>query len=129
MTAPIVSPGYWCECRTRNTTTGDAPLLIASIDVETATQAVRWIRIALRALIPTLDAEAFDTAWDWLSLEYRSTVQALTAGEPRTFTITQAQTAIQWTVRPVHFLKLATRQGINLPPCAEQYNQPPQQPE
>ncbi|MFI6289549.1 hypothetical protein ACIBCM_33245 [Streptomyces sp. NPDC051018] len=124
MTDPLLTPGYWCECWTHDLGTGAPPALVGSIDVETATQAVRWIRVALRTLVSALEPEPFERAWDWLSLEYATTVTTLTAGKPCALTITHARTTIQWTARPVHFAKLAHRRGVNLPACAEQFTQP-----
>ncbi|MFC8074457.1 hypothetical protein ACFUN8_02815 [Streptomyces sp. NPDC057307] len=100
---------------------GDATTLLASVDVETALQAVRWIRVALRTLSPALNSEAFEEAWQWLSEDHHDALQALAQGEPITLTLQQGLTTIQWTARPAQFLKLTTRHGINSPACTQEY--------
>ncbi|MGW6310456.1 hypothetical protein [Streptomyces niveus] len=117
---PVLLRGYQCKCHT----SGDATTLLGSIDVETAPQAIRWIRVAVRTLSPTLNSEAFEEAWQWLTEDHHDALQALVQGEPSTLTLQQGSTAIQWTARPVQFLKLTTRQGINFPACAQEYTEP-----
>lgn len=60
---PVLIYGYRCECHTIRPANGDATALLGSIDVETALQAVRWIRVAVRTLSPVLNSEAFEEAW------------------------------------------------------------------
>lgn len=127
--ASIVNRGFRCECWTQNPATGGTRTLIDSIDVETAAQAIRYISIAIRTIAPALKPEAVNEAWDWLSDDNRNALQALNSGKPHTVTIHDSRTTIQWTARPVDFLQLATRQGINLPACAEQYTEPQHQTE
>ncbi|MEV8352395.1 hypothetical protein ACFVTT_04350 [Streptomyces niveus] len=79
------------------------------------------VRVALRTLSPALNSEALEEAWQWLSEDHHDALQALVQGEPITLTLRQGSTMIQWTARPVQFLKLTTRQGINLPACAQEY--------
>ncbi|MGW6605261.1 hypothetical protein [Streptomyces sp. NPDC055036] len=122
--APLLTDGFWCECWTRDPATGQARKLLGSIDVETAPQAVRWITITARTIAAALDVEAFTEAWAWLSDDHHDALQALTDGQPCTLTIHDRRMTIQWTAHPVRYLKLATRQGINLPGCIEEYTQP-----
>ncbi|MCI3225415.1 hypothetical protein [Streptomyces sp. NP-1717] len=124
---PVLLRGYRCECHTSRPANGDATTLLGSIDVETAPQAVRWIRVAVRTLSPALNSEAFEEAWQWLSEDHHDALQALVQGEPITLTLQQGATTIQWTARPVQFLKLTTRQGINLPACTREYSAPARQ--
>ncbi|MFE4610957.1 hypothetical protein ACFRK5_21825 [Streptomyces niveus] len=119
--------GYRCECHTSRPANGDATTLLGSVDVDTALQAVRWIRVAVRTLSPALNSEAFDETWQWLSEDHHDALQALVQGEPVTLALQQGPTAIQWTARPVQFLKLATRQSINLPACTQEYTGPTRQ--
>jgi hypothetical protein len=42
----------------------------------------------------------------------------LPRAEPCTVTVTQARIRITWTIRPVLFLPLVHRQGLELPACA-----------
>lgn len=127
--ASILTRGFRCECWTQNPATGGTRTLIDSIDVETAAQAIRYISIAVRTIAPALEPEAVNGAWGWLSDDNHKALQALNTGEPYTVTIHDSRTTIQWTARPVDFLKLASRRGINLPACAEQYAKPHHQPE
>ncbi|MEV7090271.1 hypothetical protein AB0O07_31055 [Streptomyces sp. NPDC093085] len=125
--APILTRAFQCACWIHRPTTTQAPTLIDSIDIETATQAIRWIRVAVRTITSALEPDAREQAWDWLSADYRNALHALTSGQPCTLTLHDSGTTIQWTAHPTTYLKLATRQGLNLPACAEQYMQPQQQ--
>ncbi|MFB6948748.1 hypothetical protein ACFCXP_03850 [Streptomyces niveus] len=125
----VLLGGYRCECHTSSLSNGDAAALLGSVDVETAPQAVRWIRVALRTLSPALNSETYGEARQWLSEDHHDALQALVQGEPITLTLQQGPTTIQWTARPVQFLKLTTRQGINLPACTQEYTEPRHQPE
>ncbi|MFH9943715.1 hypothetical protein ACH4OT_30910 [Streptomyces murinus] len=117
--------GYWCECWTENLTTRQQPALLASFDASSASQADRWISIALRTISPALDANASDEAWEWLCEGRIETRQALLRAEPCTVPVTPAKTRIMWTIRPVLFLPLAHRQGTELPACANEFRPRP----
>ncbi|MFS8204337.1 hypothetical protein ACLVWQ_37415 (plasmid) [Streptomyces sp. CWNU-52B] len=118
--------GYWCECWTQDIADeGATPELRASFDAHLAPQADRWVAVALRTISPALDADASDGAWRWLYEGRAQTRQALLRNEPCTVSVTHAHTRITWTIRPVLFLPLAHRQGIELPACA--YDFQPQQ--
>jgi hypothetical protein len=119
------TPGYWCECWTQDLTTGQPPTLRASIDAYTAPQADRWIAVTLRTISPALDADACDEAWDWLYNGRIDTRLALLRAEPCTVSVTQANTRITWTIRPVFFIPLAHRQGTQLPACAYAFTPQP----
>jgi hypothetical protein len=110
--------GYWCECWTQDLTEEERPTLRASLDAYSASQADRWVAVTLRTISPALDSDASDVAWAWLSQGRIATRQALLRSEPCTVTITHAQTRITWTIRPVLFVPLAHRQGLELPACA-----------
>ncbi|MFE1575395.1 hypothetical protein [Streptomyces fradiae] len=113
--------GYWCECWTQDLTTTEAPALRASFDAYSASQATRWVAIALRTISPALDSNASDRVWTWLYEERAETIQALMRSEPCTLTITQAGTHIAWTIRPALFLPLAHRQNTELPACTSSF--------
>ncbi|MCL8015153.1 hypothetical protein [Streptomyces sp. AS02] len=110
--------GYWCECWTEDLDEQRRPALLASIDAYSAAQADRWVAIALRAITPALDSEASDEAWDWLYEGRIETRRALLRSEPCTVSITQDRIRVTWTIRPVLFVPLAHRQGVELPTCA-----------
>jgi hypothetical protein len=110
--------GYWCECWTQDLTQTEPPALHASFDAYTAPQADRWVAIALRTITPALDSDASDEAWEWLYEDRITTRRALLRSQPCMVSITQASTRITWTIRPVLFLPLAHRAGIELPACA-----------
>ncbi|MER7838507.1 hypothetical protein ABTY98_22125 [Streptomyces sp. NPDC096040] len=114
--------GYWCECWTEDFTDGTGwPALRASFDAYSAPQADRWVAIALRTISPALDPDASQEAWEWLYDGRIATRRALLRAEPYTVTVTQANTRITWTIRPVIFLPLAHRQGVELPPCTNDF--------
>ncbi|MFD0304738.1 hypothetical protein [Streptomyces sp. NPDC127119] len=119
--------GYWCECWTEDLTEEGTPELRASFDAHSAPQADRWVAVALRTISPALDADASDEAWGWLYEGRVETRRALLHMQPCTVSVTHARTRITWTIRPVLFLPLAHRQGIELPACA--YDFKPQQPD
>ncbi|GAA4063885.1 hypothetical protein GCM10022233_42470 [Streptomyces shaanxiensis] len=76
------------------------------------------VAVALRTITPALDSEASDEAWDWLYEGRIETRRALLRSEPCTVSITQERTRITWTIRPVLFMPLAHRYGVELPACA-----------
>ncbi|MBB5795390.1 hypothetical protein HDA41_003354 [Streptomyces caelestis] len=111
--------GFWCECWTQdlNDETG-WPALRASFDAYSAPQADRWVAVALRTISPALDPDASDEAWTWLYDGRIDTRRALLRMEACTVSVNHASTRITWTIRPVVFLPLAHRQGVQLPACA-----------
>lgn len=113
--------GYWCECWTEDLTGTRRPALLASIDTYAATQAVRWIAVALRTIISALEPSASAEAWIWLDEGRMATTRALLCAEPCSVSVDNATTRITWTARPVSFLPLAHRQGAELPACSEQF--------
>ncbi|MGW5662859.1 hypothetical protein ACWEWG_22590 [Streptomyces sp. NPDC003758] len=110
--------GYWCECWTEDLGEDGQSALLASFDAYSAPQADRWVAVTLRTISPALDPQASDEAWTWLYEGRIKTRRALLRAEPCTVTITQASTRVTWTIRPVLFLRLAHRQGTELPGCA-----------
>jgi hypothetical protein len=110
--------GYWCECWTEDLTEGTPRRLRGSFDAYSAPQASRWVAVALRTISPALDPDASDKAWEWLYDGRIETRRALLRAEPCTVSVTHATTRITWTIRPVLFLPLAHRQGVELPTCA-----------
>ncbi|MEU6143413.1 hypothetical protein ABZ848_24010 [Streptomyces sp. NPDC047081] len=115
-------PGFWCECWTQDLTDDtERPTLHASFDAYTATQADRWVATTLRTITPALDPDASDQAWHWLYSSRIKTRRALLSLEPCAVSVTQANTRITWTIRPVRFLPLAHRQRIELPACAHDF--------
>ena len=123
MNAPRLTlhDGYWCECWTQSPTTGSRPVLLASIEADTPRQAIGWIRTTLRTIALSLEAEARTQAWDWITTGHRTAVRDLPRGEPCAFTISHGATLIEWTARPVQFLPLAHRHGVQLPACAGRF--------
>ncbi|KAB1982294.1 hypothetical protein F8144_30495 [Streptomyces triticiradicis] len=117
--------GYWCECWTEELSEDEPPELRASFDAYTAPQADRWVAVALRTISPALDSDASDEAWAWLYEGRIRTRRALAGMEPCRVSVTHAGTRITWTIRPVLFVPLAHRQGIELPACAHDFK--PQQ--
>lgn len=117
--------GYWCEYWTEqaveqgNLAAGQGPALRESFAAHSAAQADSWLTLVLRSSpIPT-GAAAVAAAWERL-YEYRVDVRrALLRGEPCTMSTTVDGTHTTWTARPVLFLPLAHREGIELPACTQ----------
>ncbi|MEV0241942.1 hypothetical protein AB0I06_18700 [Streptomyces sp. NPDC050674] len=112
--------GYWCECWTEDLPQRER-VLHASFDAYSAPQADRWVAVALRTISPALDSDACDKAWGWLYNGRIDTRQALLRREPCEVSVTHADTRITWAIRPVTFLPLAHRQGVDLPDCAHNF--------
>ncbi|MGW7525735.1 hypothetical protein [Streptomyces sp. NPDC054783] len=110
--------GYWCECWTEDLSSGQPSALRAAFDAHSAPQADRWVAVTLRTISPALDSDASDLAWAWLSQGRIATRRALLRFEPCSVTVTQDHTRITWTIRPVLFVPVAHRQGVELPACA-----------
>ncbi|GGW24175.1 hypothetical protein [Streptomyces alanosinicus] len=95
------------------------------VDAYSAPQADRWVAVALHTISPALDCDASDEAWAWLSQGRTATHRALLRSEPCTVTVTvtvtQDHTRITWAIRPVTFLPLAHRQGVELPACTRDF--------
>ncbi|WP_367432612.1 hypothetical protein [Streptomyces celluloflavus] len=125
---PALRPGYWCECWTQSPATGEAPVLLASCEADSAVQAVRWIRIALRTIASALEAEAAAYARSWLAGGYVSAIESLAYTKPYTIDISHRDTRIEWSARPVLFLGLAHREAAELPACAERFTPRPKAP-
>lgn len=117
--------GYWCECWTQYLPENKPPALHASFDAYSAPQADRWVAVALRTISPALDPDASEQAWEWLYNGRIETRRALLRAEPCTVSVTQANTRITWTIRPVVFLPLAHRQVAELPGCAYEFKPRP----
>ncbi|MFF7751902.1 hypothetical protein ACFZCP_22210 [Streptomyces sp. NPDC007971] len=117
--------GFWCECWTEDLTEQRGPALLASFDAYSAPQADRWVAVALRTISPALDADASDEAWEWLYDDRTETRRALLRSESCTVSVTHADTRITWTIRPVTYLPLAHREGIELPACAYDFKPRP----
>src|SRR5690349_8247810 len=117
--------GYWCECWTEDPVQEKRPVLHASFDAYSAPQADRWVAVALRTISPALDPDASEQAWEWLYNGRIETRRALLRAEPCTVSVTQANTRITWTIRPVVFLPLAHRQVAELPGCAYEFKPRP----
>ncbi|WHM31700.1 hypothetical protein OH540_17240 [Streptomyces sp. BPPL-273] len=113
--------GYWCECWTQELPEQERPALRASFDAYSAPQADRWVSVALRTISPALDPAASDEAWAWLYQGRITTRQALLRGKPCEVSVTHGSTTITWTIRPVTFLPLARRQGVELPACVDDF--------
>ncbi|MFE3416695.1 hypothetical protein ACFXMT_52815 [Streptomyces mirabilis] len=113
--------GYWCECWTEDVTEEAPSELRASFDAYSAPQADRWVAVALRTISPALDADASDEAWRWLYEGRIQTRRALLRQQSCTVSVTHASTRITWTIRPVLFVPLAHRQGVELPMCSNDF--------
>lgn len=120
LTTATVRPGYRCECTT-TPDTAHSPVIVATLDATSPTQAVRWIRIAARTLASSLERDAFNDAWDWLTHGHQDASDALDDGEPCTFAISHHHTRIEWTARPVLYLPMAPLKPTSPRACLTDY--------
>jgi hypothetical protein len=112
--------GFWCECWTEDIEdTADpekGPALRGSFDAYSASQADRWVSVALRTISPALDTDASDEAWTWLYDERIDTRQALLGREPCKVTVTHAAPAsLGRPARPSSCRSLTDRGGTSQP--------------
>lgn len=114
-------PGYLCECITYTIDALNNPVTVAAFDAASPTQAVRWIRIAVRTLASTLGQDDFRDTWDWITGGHHDASDALSIGDPCTFVITYRTTRVEWTARPVLFLPMAPHQPTSPRACATEY--------
>jgi hypothetical protein len=126
LTKPL-QRGFWCECWTESLTGHGPPVLVASFDAYSATQADRWVAVALQTISPALDVDASTEAWEWMYDGRIDTRRALLRAKPCTVSLTHASTRITWTIRPVLFLPLAHRQAAQLPACAHDFTPRPEE--
>lgn len=109
-TAPAAAtllPGYWCECATYphpQPTPTSGRIVITASRATTPAQVIRWMRLSVRALAPSLGHDPPRSAWEWLTDGYADARTDLHEGQACAFTLTHANTRIEWTARPVLFL-------------------------
>ena len=116
-----VRRAWWCEFSTRTPALGDgnAQVLLRAQSAETPTQAMVWIRLAVRMLLSGFDPRDTERAYRWLDHGQWEAVARLKAGEAYAFTAAAGRTRVEWSARPVLFLPLA--HAATGPPwrCAE----------
>ncbi|WP_406254780.1 hypothetical protein [Streptomyces chartreusis] len=105
----LTAPGFWFE-RIRYTSSRDT--IVFSADYQATTHpapALRRIRIEVRALVSGLPTPEMFRAFEWVDGDgYISAGAALRRGEPCSFSISTHDERIDWTVRPVTLLTLAS---------------------
>ncbi|MFJ5839822.1 hypothetical protein ACIQGO_24200 [Streptomyces shenzhenensis] len=123
LNAADVRPGFWCECLLTSAES-DGTVLVGSFDAYAASDAVRWIRIAVRMLVSVVDAAEAEPVHEWLLSGSNPTAAVLERGEPFAITLRHEQLRLVWSAWPVCFLPLAHRTDHALPPCALEWAQP-----
>ncbi|MCR8575056.1 hypothetical protein [Streptomyces sp. Isolate_219] len=105
----LVHSAWWCEFSTRTPAFGasDDQVLVRAQSAETPTQAMVWIRLAVRVLLSGFDPRDTERAYRWLDHGQWEAVARLKAGEPYAFTAAAGRTRVEWSARPVLFLPLA----------------------
>ena len=116
--AVTIYRGFWCEYWVESPTAGDEPVLVASLRATTPSQAVRWIRLTLRIIVPALEGAAAERAWTWLDTGYKGDVDALIHNRACAVSANYAATRVSWTVRPALFLPMAHPSINEVPPCS-----------
>ncbi|WP_405881406.1 hypothetical protein OG762_24255 [Streptomyces sp. NBC_01136] len=121
--AVTVRPGFWGECVTtrQGRDAIQQATLTGSFEAHSATQAIRWVRVALRTVTPALDQVEGQRAFAWLSHGQWEAVHRVSHGEPFAFEVSTNGLHILWTIRRVLFLPLAHRRAGQLPACAERF--------
>ncbi|MGY5130406.1 hypothetical protein [Streptomyces nigrescens] len=100
---------WWCEFLTHTPASEDRDdqVLVRARSAETPTQAMVWIRLAVRVLLSGFDTNDTERAYRWLDHGQWEAVARLKAGEPYAFVASAGQTRIEWSARPVLFLPMA----------------------
>jgi hypothetical protein len=93
-----------------------------AMECGTSAQALTWIRIALRTVLPALEPPEVRRACEWLAPHgQRQAARTLQGGAPVAFAVTARGLRVEWTARPVLFLPLAHRGPGGLPPCTARF--------
>lgn len=111
----VALPGFWCERMTYRSLAADDIVSVSCFATTNPAQAVRKIRVAVRALVSALPTREMARAFEWTDgAGCIGAVAALHRGEPCGFSLSSHDGWVEWTIRPVKFLPLA-----NLDPFSE----------
>ncbi|MDT0318420.1 hypothetical protein [Streptomyces millisiae] len=103
----MITQGYWGECLTFPRSPASERREIAcyhSASFRAPTQAVVWVRVALRMVVSALPPDEAERAYTWLECGQWKAVHDLANGEPVTVTVTGRGLIIAWCLRPARFL-------------------------
>lgn len=117
-------PGYWCEYHLVSPEKEFGRRTVASLGVDSVRSAVQWVEASLRTFVPLLAPGEVEKALRWLRSGQRQTADALLGGRGISISLVHGKTRIEWTIRPVVFLTLASRLGQPLPFCVDLYSGP-----
>lgn len=122
MSGQFTVPGIRCECRLHSAD-GAVRVVAGVFDAPGPARAVRWIRVAVRTLVSTLDEESAEPVHEWLLFGERPAVQALSRGQVRSFCFGFEGWRVEFTAHPVRYLVLADHSGS--PACPQMPALPP----
>ncbi|WEH33402.1 hypothetical protein PZB75_08425 [Streptomyces sp. AM 4-1-1] len=92
---------WWCECVVRTDMAPDGVTRVRGERADTSRDALRWMRIAVRTLLPGFDPVDRDRAFQWLVHGQWEAAVRLGAGERYAFTARSGATVIEWSARGV----------------------------
>ncbi|MFF0626760.1 hypothetical protein [Streptomyces sp. NPDC004296] len=121
MNGPLTATGVRCECRLYGA--AGAAQVAGVFDSPCPARAMRWIRVAVRTLVSTLDEESAEPVYEWLMFGEAPAARALSRGEARTYSFGFEDSRVEFAARPVRYLLLAHRSG--LPACSQMAEVPP----
>ncbi|MEU5209677.1 hypothetical protein [Streptomyces sp. NPDC020742] len=112
---------WWCEFITRTPAPDGSgeEVLVRTRCAETPTQAMVWMRLAVRVLLSGFDPYDTERAYQWLDHGQWEAVARLRAGEPYAFVASAGWTRVEWSARRVLLLPLAHAATGPPRPCAE----------
>ncbi|GAB2894679.1 hypothetical protein [Streptomyces mayteni] len=119
----MITHGYWGECLTfpQSPTSGRREITSHhSASFRAPTQAVVWVRIALRMVVSALPPDEAERAYTWLEYGQWKAVHDLARGEPVTVTVTGKGLTIAWLLRPARFLPLVPPGTSPTATCTDQ---------
>lgn len=105
----LTHPGFWYE-RIRSRSLTDSDVLSAEYHATTnPAEAVRRVRVEVRTLVSALPTQEIFRAVAWADGDgCIGAMAALHRGEPCGFSLSTHDAWIEWTIRPVNFLRLAS---------------------
>lgn len=112
-------PGFWCERVTYRSLAADDVMSASYYATNNPAQAVRKIRVAVRALASALPTREMARAFEWTDGPgCFGAVSALHRGQPCGFSLSSHDGWVEWTIRPVTFLPLADLDPFSECRCA-----------
>ncbi|TDC74794.1 hypothetical protein [Streptomyces hainanensis] len=110
-------PGYWCECTMFTPVSEFGVRRVATLESHNPTQALSWVRVSLRTLMSVLTEQDAEEVLEWLTFGQCNALRTLRSCSPFVFSISCRETKVEWTIRSVKFLPLASHHGTGDAAC------------